>query len=149
VPREADFVCYWFEKARALLEAGRVKRVGLLGTQSIRGGANRKVLERIKATGDIYMAWSDRQWILEGASVHVSFVAFDDGTETERQLDGHAVPAINPDLTAGIDLTVAKRLPENLNTAFMGDTKGGPFDIPAAKAKELLASPESRWPTQL
>jgi hypothetical protein len=38
VPREADFVCYWHEKARALVEAGTVQRVGLLATQGIRGG---------------------------------------------------------------------------------------------------------------
>ena len=50
VPREADFVCYWHEKARAMVEAGKVKRVGLLATQGIRGGANRRVLERMKET---------------------------------------------------------------------------------------------------
>ncbi len=53
VPREADFVTYWHEKARAMLEAGRVERVGLLAHQGIRGGANRRVLERIKETGEI------------------------------------------------------------------------------------------------
>ena len=63
VPRECDLVCYWFEKTRAQIEAGKVKRAGLLATQAIRGGANRKVLERIKATGDIFWAESDRNWI--------------------------------------------------------------------------------------
>jgi len=53
-------VCYWFEKARAMIEEGKVKRAGLLATQGIRGGANRKVLERIKETGDIFWAQSDR-----------------------------------------------------------------------------------------
>src|SRR4051812_30108811 len=48
VPAFADLVCYWFERARALIETGRVKRTGLLATQGIRGGANRRVLERIK-----------------------------------------------------------------------------------------------------
>ncbi len=72
VPREADLVCYWFEKARALVAAGRVKRAGLLATQAIRGGANRRMLERIKETGDIFMAWSDRPWVQEGVAVHVS-----------------------------------------------------------------------------
>ena len=50
----ADLVCYWFEKARAMIEAGKAKRAGLLATQAIRGGANRTVLERIKRTGDIF-----------------------------------------------------------------------------------------------
>jgi hypothetical protein len=141
VPREADFVTYWFEKARAMVEAGRAKRVGLLGTQGIRGGASRKVLERIKATGDIFMAFSDREWILEGAAVHVSFVAFDAGIETSRQLDGEPVDSINADLTSGLDLTRAAPLAENRGLAFMGDTKGGAFDIPETAARELLATP--------
>src|SRR5664280_3072798 len=48
VPREADFVTYWHEKARAAIKVGRTKRAGLLATQGIRGGANRRVLDRIK-----------------------------------------------------------------------------------------------------
>jgi len=60
IPGQSDLVCYWFEKARAMIEEGKVKRAGLLATQGIRGGANRKVLERIKETGDIFWAQSDR-----------------------------------------------------------------------------------------
>jgi len=138
VPREADFVTYWHEKARAMLADGRVSRVGLLATQGIRGGANRKVLERIKETGDIFMAWSDEPWVVEGAAVHVSIVGYDAGADTERTLDGARVTTINSDLTGGIDLTRARRLGENLGIAFMGDTKGGPFDITAPVARALL-----------
>jgi type II restriction/modification system DNA methylase subunit YeeA len=141
VPREADFVTYWHEKARAMIEAGHVERVGLLATQGIRGGANRRVLERIKETGEIYAAWSDQPWILDGAAVHVSFVAYDNGSEPGRHLNGEAVQAINANLTAGTDLTKAQRLPETLGIAFMGDTKVGPFDIPDEVAQRLLAAP--------
>src|ERR1017187_3426235 len=77
VPAEADLCCYWFEKARDQIERGKCKRSGLLATQGIRGGANREVLKRIKDTGDIFFAISDRDWILDGANVHVSLVAFD------------------------------------------------------------------------
>jgi len=38
-----------------------------------------EVLKRIKQTGDIFFAESDRKWILSGATVHVSMVGFDDG----------------------------------------------------------------------
>ena len=141
VPGEADLVCYWFYKAHQAIEAGKVKRAGLLATQGIRGGANRRVLQRIKETGDIFMAWSDHPWILEGAAVHTSIVGFDDGSDTERKLDGHPVDAINANLTGGVDLTGAKRLAENAGIAFMGDTKGGPFDIPDTLAQEMLRSP--------
>ncbi len=136
VLREADFVTYWFEKARAIIQAGRVKRAGLLGTQGIRGGASRRVLERIKRSGDIFMPKSDEPWILDGAAVRISFVAFDDGSETDKRLNGESVGAINANLTAGVDLTTARQLPENSGVAFMGDTKGGPFDIDEAQAAE-------------
>ena len=141
VPREADFVCYWHEKARAMVEEGTTLRVGLLATQGIRGGANRRVLERIKESGDIFLAWSDEPWVLDGAAVHISFVGYDDGTEQARQLNGKSVATINANLTSGIDLTRARRLPQNRGIAFMGDTKGGPFDISADVAGRLLAAP--------
>jgi hypothetical protein len=63
VPREADLVCYWFEKAREQLERGKVRRVGLLATQAIRGGANRRVLQRIKQSG----AYSSRRATEDGS----------------------------------------------------------------------------------
>jgi type II restriction/modification system DNA methylase subunit YeeA len=141
VPPEADLCCYWFEQARQQLEHGKCKRAGLLGTQGIRGGANREVLKRIKETGDIFFAESDRDWILAGANVHVSMVGFDDGTETVRSLDGKPVVVIHPNLTATADVTTAKELKADLGVAFMGTTKGGAFDIPEGFALELLRAP--------
>ena len=38
LPNFSDLVCYWFERARAKIAAGEVQRVGLLATNSIRGG---------------------------------------------------------------------------------------------------------------
>ncbi len=140
VAREADLVCYWFERARAQIETGKARRAGLLATQAIRGGANRTVLQRIKASGDIFFAESDREWVQAGVAVHVSMVGFDDGSEAEKILDGTPAENINPDLTGSLDLTVAKLLPENLGIAFMGDTKGGPFDVAPDLARELLTA---------
>ena len=74
VPGGADLVMYWFEKARAQIEAGKAKRAGCWRRKSIRSGANRKVLKRIKETGDIFWAQTDRPWMLDGAAVHVSMV---------------------------------------------------------------------------
>ena len=108
VPGGADIVCYWFEKARKLVEEGTTKRVGLLATQGIRGGANRMVLQRIKQTGDIFEAWADRPWTLDGATVHVSIVGFDGGNETSRQLNGETVGSINSNLTS-ITTTVRQK----------------------------------------
>lgn len=142
VPREADYVCYWHEKAREMITRGRTKRAGLLATQGIRSGANRKVLERVKDTGDIFMAWSDREWVVEGAAVRVSIIGQDDGSEKERRIDGKVVAVIHADLTGGaastFDATRVPRLKENLHVAFMGDTKGGPFDVSGLTGRQLL-----------
>jgi hypothetical protein len=143
VSHQADLVCYWFERARAMIEQGKVKRAGLLTTNSIRGGANRKVLERIKETGDIFMAWQDEPWVLDGAAVRVSMVGFDDGTEEKRVLDGTIVQGIYADLTGVFDLTGARQLEENMGLAFMGDTKVGPFDISNEVAQPMLVAEEN------
>lgn len=138
LPGMSDFVCYWHEKARAMVADGRAKRVGLLATQGIRGGASRRVIERIKQTGDIFLAWSDEPWVLDGAAVHVSFLGYDDGSDKTRTLNGRVVASINANLTAGADLTKARRLKENLGIAFVADVKGGRFDIPESLALDML-----------
>jgi hypothetical protein len=79
VPAEADLVTYWFGKARAHVEQKKAKRVGLLATQAIRGGANRLVLKRVQSTASIFWAQSNRPWLLDGAAVRISMVAFDKG----------------------------------------------------------------------
>ena len=142
VPRESDLCCYWFERARSEIEQGHVRRVGLLATQGIRGGRNRVTLDRIAESGSIFWAQSDREWTLDGAAVHVSMIGFDNGTETTRELDGLEVSEIYTDLSSGeTDVTKARRLKENLGISFMGDTKGGPFDIQESDAKRFLALP--------
>jgi type II restriction/modification system DNA methylase subunit YeeA len=141
VPGGADLVTYWFEKARERVEAGKAKRAGLLATQTIRGGANRTVLERILEGGGIFMAWSDRAWILDGAAVRVSLIGFDNGSQTLRTLDGHPVDTIHSDLTSSTNVTDAQRLPENSNLSFKGVTLEGPFDITSEQAEKMLAAP--------
>ena len=139
VPREVDLVCYWFEKARAMIESGKAKRAGLLATNSIRGGANRKVLERIKETGDIFWAQSDRDWILDGAAVNVSMVAFDNGTQKEKLLDNAEAQDINSNLTSSLDITKSVQLKENQGLSFMGVTPAGPFDVDEGLARLWLS----------
>jgi type II restriction/modification system DNA methylase subunit YeeA len=141
VSNQSDLCVYWFEKARAMIEQGRAKRAGLLATQAIRGGKNREVLNRIKQTGDIFFAVSDRDWVLDGAAVHISMVGFDDGTETSRVLDGKPVSTIHANLTADTDVTAARRLVANLGLGFIGGFKFGSFDIPEPDAIKLVNTP--------
>ena len=141
VPGFADLCCYWFEKARELIERGKCHRAGLLATQGIRGGANREVLERIKNSGDIFFAESDRPWILAGAAVNVSMIGFDDGTTTERVLNSTKVLTINANLTSHADITEAKVLAANLNLCFIGSKKAGEFEVPEEVARSWFKLP--------
>ena len=243
VPAEADLVCYWFVKAGEQMRAGRAKRVGLVSTNSIRGGANRRALQGAIRECPIFEAWSDEPWVVEGAAVRVSLVCFarqepegepgpvdaqrqggapgqesapkqrrapgqestpgpgrrpdlpaargsansagrqEDAPESgrrpahsaangstdpagrredargpqdtpgpeeapgpERRLNGQPVDAIHADLTArrggaGVDLTGAQRLYRNMGVAFMGDTKGGSFDVRGEQARDWLRAP--------
>lgn len=138
VPGAADLVCYWFERSREMISLRKIHRAGLLATQAIRRGRSRKVLERIKESGDIFMAWSNRPWVLDGASIRVAMVGFDNGSELQKTLDGKPVEIIRAGLAATIDLSEASRLPENEDIGFEGIKKNGPFEISEDKAKELL-----------
>ena len=147
VPGGADLVTFWFERARTELEAGRTVQAGLVATNSIRGGLNRKVLERIRETGVVFEAWSDEPWVLDGAAVRVSLVAFRDKSGVGRapRLDGAETQEILADLTSAtssaIDLTTASPLKANRASAFNGVTKKGKFDIPGRLARAWLNAP--------
>ena len=68
VPREADLVAYWFAKAWERMRDGKLKRAGLVGTNSMRGGANRRVLDAVVKDGQIFDAWDDEPWVIKGGS---------------------------------------------------------------------------------
>jgi len=143
VPGQADLVCYWFAHAQMQLEQGRAQRAGFVSTNSIRGGKNRAVLDRIVQKGRIFTAWSDEPWIVDGAAVRISLVCFGGPGEGDVSLDGQAVEAIYADLTAPgksgeLDLTQAQVCPENQGLSFQGTTKVGAFDIPGEVARQWL-----------
>ncbi|MGR0185420.1 class I SAM-dependent DNA methyltransferase [Azospirillum aestuarii] len=143
VPAEADLVCYWFFKAWEAISDKRSTRAGLVTTNSIRGGTNRRILDRIVAEGEIFDAWADEPWIIDGAAVRVSLVSFSIVNPAQvKELNGKPAARIAADLTTGgADLTLALRLPTNLGAAFMGDTKGGAFDVPGQLARTWLTAP--------
>ena len=136
--RSSDLCCYWFEKARRQIDAGQTRRAGLLATQQIRATFSRGVLERINETGAIFMAYPDRDWLLDGANVHIAIIGFDDGSETNKMIDDNPVNHINANLTDGTDVTTAQRLPDNAGIAFRGPGTA-PFDIPGELAASMLA----------
>lgn len=148
VPGGADLVCYWFEKSRGAIAGCNGMLVGLVATNSIRGGKNRAVLDAIAKTTRIFEAWSDEGWVNEGASVRVSLVAFGSSTQAPL-LNGVPTNAIGTDLGGQADgaeilnLSKAGALLENSFTAFNGIQKTGPFDVAGRLAREWIALPSN------
>ena len=137
-----DLCCYWFEQARTQIAAGKARRAGLLATQAIRFSSNRRTLERIKESGDVFAAYDDLQWKPEepgSAAVHVSIVCFDDGSETVKTLNGNPATDIDTRLTDAVHLDRARLLPQNAGLCFKGPDKGGPFDLTPQDAATMLA----------
>ena len=137
-----DLCCYWFEQARAQIAGGKARRAGLLATQAIRFSSNRRTLERIKETGDIFGAYDDMEWKPEepgSAAVHVSIVCFDDGSETAKTLNGGPAFDIDTRLTDAVHLDQAQKLPQNAGICFEGVKKGGPFDLTPEQAAVMLS----------
>lgn len=137
----ADLVCFWFEKARMQMEAGKLHAAGFVSTNSIRGGANREVLNRIVEKSRIFLAWSDEEWWDNGAAVRVSMTGFGQSA-MKPMLDGLEVPAIHADLNADIDVTKASKMHENLNKSFQGVT---PSAAVKKKLREKLGLPDASF----
>ncbi|MDX2221060.1 MAG: class I SAM-dependent DNA methyltransferase [Burkholderiales bacterium] len=146
VPGGADLVCYWFAKAQSAIETGTATRAGLVATNSIRMAISRPVLQSIVDRGVIFEAWSDEEWVNEGASVRVSIVCFAP-TASRHVLDGRVVQGVTADLqgsaigSEALDVTVAKPLSENSGISFQGSQKIGPFDIEGDTARQWLIAP--------
>ncbi|MGH7113912.1 MAG: class I SAM-dependent DNA methyltransferase, partial [Stellaceae bacterium] len=141
LPGFTDLVCYWFEKARAAIEQGVTSRAGLVATNSIRKNTNLLVMRRIVGTTRIFAAWPEQQWTLDGAAVDVSLICFGGVGGASTMLNGEEVAELNPDLTTGLNLTLARPLAQNRNGAFLGIQKSGPFDVPGDIARGWMAEP--------
>lgn len=145
IPAFSDLVCYWFYHAGQLLKKGKIARFGLVFTNSIRGGKNRYVLDRIVENAMIFDAWSDEPWVVEGATVRVSLICFcAAGSDLEVRLNGINTDRIATDLTSDTaDLTAVTKLIQNRGISLVGNQKSGPFDISGALAREWLRLPRN------
>lgn len=136
-----DLVCFWFVKAREMIDSDRLSRAGLVATNMIASGANRTVLESIVASASIYDANEDLPWVIDGAAVRVSIVCFSRVPPRMPRLNGQAVDAINASLQSGDAAISPVSLSENENVASNGVTKKGAFDIDGSLAREWVQSP--------
>jgi hypothetical protein len=80
------------------------------------------VLDRISEQLNIFDAWSDEEWTLDGAAVRVSLICFmQKSAPPDVHLNGIPVLQIHADLTAGnTNLISATPLTENLGVCFEG-----------------------------
>ena len=140
-----DLVCYWFEKSRSHICSGKAKRAGLVATNSIAKNTNLPVMRRIADDLTFYSAWHDQPWIIDGASVRVALACFaaPDANLGVKCLDGSPVEKINPNLTSGLDVSVAENLDENADISLLGIQKSGPFDVDGVLARKWLELPSN------
>lgn len=142
LPGFTDLVCYWFEKSRGEIVAGRLQRAGLVATNSIAKNTNLPVLRRITDELEIYAAHSDEAWVVDGAAVRVALIMFAaNEAVTARTLNGAPVAHINANLTSGLDISKALPLAENRGCSMLGIQKSGPFDVAGSIARTWLRLP--------
>jgi hypothetical protein len=100
-------------------------------------------MRRIADSLIIYDALSNEPWIQDGAAVRVAIVCFSRvlGEWRTPRLNGEVVDHINPNLTTGLDVSVAESLDEDDGASLLGIQESGPFDIPGELAREWLSLP--------
>ncbi len=128
LPATSDFCCYWFEKARELIAGGKCQRAGLLATTGSKQVSSRHAFERIKETGKIFFAISDRDWWDEGTAIRICMVGFGNAkTPDNPTLDGKDIAEINADLSSGLDTTGKQFLSAQQKPLFHGHDQGWRF----------------------
>lgn len=141
VPGGANLVCYWLSQASDSIRSSGLSRAGLVTTNAIRTGADRRVLEMLCKTAELYEAWSDEPWVVDGASVRVSIICVSIELLPKR-LDGAEVATITASLSQ-FQQPMPSPLDENAGTSFTGTFLNGPFEIPAETASVWLQAPRN------
>lgn len=158
----ADFVMYWWDRAAELLtrKGTRLKRFGLVTTNSISQVFQRRVMERhlnAKKPVSLLMAIADHPWTKatkDSAAVRIAMTVAAPGKlegrlyevirEEALDTDSPAITLsdrqgiIHSDLTVGVDVTRASFLNSNQGLSFRGITfMGAGFIVPKSFAHEL------------
>ncbi len=159
----ADFVMFWWDHAAELLtqKGSKLRRFGLVTTNSITQVFNRRVVERYlgaKSPLSLLFAIPDHPWTKatpDSASVRIAMTVGSDGRS-----DGHLVEVIheedldtdepkietrvslgriNADLSIGIDITATQPLQSNLGLSCNGMMLAGRgFVLSPSEAEHLI-----------
>ena len=160
VPESADFVMYWWEKSATLTRIGKLRRFGLITTNSITQVFNRRVLELhlgAKSPLSLVFAIPDHPWVdsSDGANVRIAMTVAEQVSMREGQLfeviderepsDGE-IPislrlkrgVIFADLSVGINVAGASRLQSNSEMSNRGVIPHGEGMIVSKSIAEKL-----------
>jgi hypothetical protein len=159
VPETSDFVMYWWNHAAGLVRAGKVRRFGLITTNSITQTFNRKVVQQHLEAKDalsIVFAVPDHPWVdsEDGADVRIAISVGASGKSigvlgkvvAEREIGeegrgialSETVGVIHSDLSAGPDVVGAAALSANAKLSFQGPILVGEgFRLTPAEVESL------------
>ena len=171
VPRSTDLVMFWWHRAARLAAAGRVRRFGLIASNSLTQFYNRRVVQsalEARKPVSLVFAIPDHPWSHSenSAAVRISMTVGEAGihdgalltVEAEAALaDGDwalrftsASGRIAPNLSVGVDVTAAKALRANDLLCWQGcKLVGAGFQVAPTIAGALLRQhpdAESRLP---
>jgi hypothetical protein len=142
VPETADLVMYWREHAAQLTRGGKLRRFGLITTNSLRQTFNRKLVERHlaeKTPLSLVFAIPDHPWVdsANGAAVRIAMTVGSvtneagslatvlaelprDEGESDVQLSAIRRGEVHGDLTVGAKVGAAHKLQANAGLCFQG-----------------------------
>lgn len=159
MPGRADYCVYWIRRAHDHLQAGQ--RAGLVGTNTIRQNDSRVggLDYVVQNGGTITDAVGTQVWSGD-AAVHVSIVnwvkgesraprhlAWQVGDHRDSPWKNVQLPVINAALSAGTDVTGAKRLEANARSGacYQGQTHGHKgFLLDGLEAGQMLGDAKAR-----
>ncbi|MDI1476743.1 DNA methyltransferase [Polyangium sp. y55x31] len=156
VPETSDFVMYWWERAANLVRENKIRRFGLITTNSIGQVMNRKLLVRhmeADAPLSIVYAVPNHPWVdaVDGADVRIAMTVCAPGTaggvlvrvaKEDRNTGGvellERTGRINADLNVGPNLTVVRALRSAAGLCCPGmKLHGAGFVVTPDQAKQL------------
>ncbi|PAX09205.1 class I SAM-dependent DNA methyltransferase [Sphingomonas lenta] len=160
---DADLVFYWWRTAAALVAQERVRRAGLITTNTLSQSSGSAIIA--EALGrlnpvSLLFAIKDHPWrdLHTDAAVRVSMTVVGPGRSPGQALKVHPIDAalletrvgvISADLSLGVDVTAAKPLRSNAGMSFMGVKLAGDGFRLSSEQRALLASagvPEAMMP---
>ena len=166
VPDSADFVMYWWQQAGNLVRERRIRRFGLITTNSIKQKFNRRVVEaQLTADPPMSLAFAipDHPWVdsADGAAVRTAMTVgiagngigrFVECAHERTAFDGEVeadltatIGLINADLTVGANVAAAQPLKANVrlsNTGVILGNRG--FVVSEEEAARLQARASAR-----